>query len=113
MLSRCSRACRSGDPVAAAETGSAGPQQGWSGSLQTDGYELYAGLAKERPSITRFGCMAHCQRKVSDAIKAGDAVAVPLPLEIGKLDAIETEATQRGLSDDQRGYRAMRGPGRS
>ena len=74
----------------------------WSGSLQSDGYELYASLAKGRPHVTRFGCLAHCRRKVADAIKAGDAAVVPLLLEIGKLYAIEKDANERRLTDDQR-----------
>ena len=79
-------------------------QHGWRGALRTDGYELYASLAKERPGITRFGCMAHCRRKIADAIKAGDADAVPFLEAFGKLYAIEKEAGTRGLSDVQRGY---------
>jgi transposase len=78
--------------------------EGWAGSLQSDGYELYASLAKGRPRVTRFGCLAHCRRKVADAIKAGDAAAVPLLLEIGKLYAIEKDASARRLTDDRRGY---------
>ena len=76
----------------------------WAGALQSDGYELYASLARERPRITRFGCMAHCRRKVVDAIKAGDADAVPFLGLIAQLYAIEKDATARGLSDVQRGY---------
>lgn len=78
--------------------------EGWAGSLRSDGYELYASLARERPRVTRFGCLAHCRRKVADAIKAGDATAVPLLLEIAKLYAIEKDASARQLADDQRGY---------
>jgi transposase len=77
--------------------------EGWAGSLQSDGYELYASLARERPRVTRFGCLAHCRRKVADAIKTGDAAAVPLLLEIGKLYAIEKSANERDLTDHQRG----------
>lgn len=70
--------------------------------MQSDGYELYAALVKERPRITRFGCMAHCRRKLADAAKAGEAAAVPLLLDIGRLYAIEKEADERGLTDNQR-----------
>jgi transposase len=77
--------------------------EGWGGALQSDGYELYASLGRDRPRITRFGCMAHCRRKIADAIKAGDANAVPFLEEIAKLYAIEKEATGGGLTDEQRG----------
>ena len=75
---------------------------GWGGALQTDGYELYASLARERFGITRFGCMAHCRRKVADAVKAGEPAAVSLLLEIGKLYAIEKDAAERRLTEHQR-----------
>ena len=74
----------------------------WVGALQSDGYALYAALARERSGITSFGGMAHCRRKVADAVKAGETAAVPLLLDIGKLYAIEKQADKLGLSDDRR-----------
>lgn len=41
----------------------------WQGALQSDGYNLYAALAKARRGMTHFGCMAHCRRKVADAVR--------------------------------------------
>ena len=77
------------------------PQQ-WQGALQSDGYKLYASLAKDRPGMTRFGCMAHCRRKVADAAKAGEPAAGPLLLAIGKLYALEKQAEALELDDHQR-----------
>jgi len=75
----------------------------WAGALQSHAYELYASLAQEPPRITQFGCVTHFRRKIVDAIKAGDADAIPFFDLIAQLYAIEKDATARGLGDAQRG----------
>src|SRR6202022_3493291 len=43
--------------------------QGASGYLQTDGYVVYDDVS-ERLELTHLGCVAHCQRKFIEAVKA-------------------------------------------
>lgn len=74
----------------------------WQGDLQSDGYDLYAALARARPGVTRFGCMAHARRKLSDALKAGDTAAASLLIAIGKLYRLERQASERGDTHAQR-----------
>lgn len=43
---------------------------GFSGYLQTDGYEGYNAVVRGTAAITPVGCMAHARRRFSDAVKA-------------------------------------------
>jgi transposase len=77
----------------------------WQGALQSDGYSVYASLAKKRPGVTPVGCWTHARRRAADALKSGaGAPALALMREIGELYAIEREAAERGYSAAQRGY---------
>ena len=44
--------------------------EGYSGYLQTDGYEGYNAAVKDRPEIIHVGCFAHSRRKFFEASKA-------------------------------------------
>jgi len=44
--------------------------EGYSGYLQTDGYEGYDTAVKDRPEIIQVGCFAHSRRKFFEASKA-------------------------------------------
>jgi len=44
--------------------------EGYSGYLQTDGYEGYDYAVKDRPEIIHVGCFAHSRRKFFEASKA-------------------------------------------
>jgi transposase len=44
---------------------------GYSGFLQTDGYEAYDAAMKDLPGITHTGCMAHVRRGFFESMKAG------------------------------------------
>jgi transposase len=44
--------------------------QGYSGYLQTDGYDGYDSAVKEQPGIIHVGCFAHARRKFFEASKA-------------------------------------------
>jgi transposase len=52
---------------------------GYSGFLQTDGYDAYEAALKELPGITHIGCMAHARRRFYESMKIsggkGDAEA--------------------------------------
>lgn len=43
---------------------------GYSGYLQTDGYEVYQRIARDYPAISLVGCWAHARRKFHDAAAA-------------------------------------------
>jgi transposase len=45
--------------------------EGFSGFLQTDGFEVYTAIAAARPGIRHVGCFAHARRKFDEAVKAG------------------------------------------
>lgn len=54
--------------------------KGFHGILESDGYPVYASMAKEDPGITSACCWAHARRRFSDAVKAaknnGDKAAI-------------------------------------
>jgi len=84
--------------------GRAGPKeflQGFRGTLQSDGYDVYDDLGE---GIVYAGCLTHARRKFVDAAKL--APLDPLPPEVlslfGALYAIEKEARQAGLDAAQR-----------
>jgi len=43
---------------------------GFSGYLQSDGFEVYAAVAETNPAIRLIGCFAHARRKFDEALKA-------------------------------------------
>jgi transposase len=43
---------------------------GFSGYLQSDGFEVYAAVAETNPDISLIGCFAHARRKFDEALKA-------------------------------------------
>ena len=43
---------------------------GFSGYLQSDGFEVYAAVAEANPHIRLIGCLAHARRKFDEALKA-------------------------------------------
>ncbi len=77
---------------------------GYSGYLQTDGYQVYDQYS-EQPGIVHLQCMAHARRKFEEALK-NDKKRAGYALEhfFGKLYDIERSA--KGLSVDDR--RALR-----
>jgi len=44
--------------------------EGFSGYLQTDGYDGYNAVCKNNPKIIRVGCLAHARRRFAEAVKA-------------------------------------------
>lgn len=42
--------------------------KGYTGYIQTDGYEVYKSIAKANPDIIHVGCMAHLRRYFKDAL---------------------------------------------
>lgn len=74
----------------------------WRGVMQTDGYELYRALLRERRGITHLGCMAHLRRYVVDALEGGGATVAALLADIGQLYGIEKRAREAQFSAAQR-----------
>jgi len=82
--------------------------QGYSGYLQTDGYEGYDAAVKELPGIIHAGCFAHARRYFFEAAKvsANKNSAQPSCAEEGmnhikKLYVIEKALRSRYSLDDQ------------
>jgi transposase len=81
--------------------------QGASGYLQTDGYVVYDDVS-ERLELTHLGCVAHCQRKFIEAVKAlpgpqqkGPTAAHEAVRRIDALYTIEREAKSLSAADRQ------------
>ena len=81
--------------------------QGYSGYLQTDGYEGYDCAVKDMPGIIHVGCFAHSRRRFFEAAKiGGQGEAAEKALEyIRKLYSIErelrNEKTGKKQTDDE------------
>jgi transposase len=77
---------------------------GYEGTLQCDGYGVYASVAKKRPGMALLGCWTPARRRAVDALKSGEGdKALRLVNEIDELYAIEREARARGYTAVQRG----------
>lgn len=74
----------------------------WGGVLQSDGYELYAALVRDRPRIAHLGCLAHLRRYLIDALEGGGAVVAQLLADIGELYGLERRAREENLSEAKR-----------
>ena len=76
--------------------------EGFSGTIQADGYSAYETLMKGREDLKRIGCWAHVRRKFVDAAGDDKAKALWFLREIRELYAIEAEARQQGLAPPER-----------
>lgn len=76
--------------------------EGFSGYLQTDGYEGYKTAVKGRDDIVHVGCFAHARRKFFEASKASKKAgsAEEGLTWIQKLYALERELRSRNLDPD-------------
>jgi hypothetical protein len=73
---------------------------GFSGTIQTDAYEVYESLSRRQPGIQRIGCLAHARRYMYKALQENFADAAWFIAQIRLLYRIEDEI--RGLPPDQR-----------
>ena len=78
--------------------------EGYSGYLQTDGYEGYDAAVRDMPGIVHVGCFAHARRKFYEASKA---TKKPQSAEEGikfirKLYYIENEMRVQWKDDDEK-----------
>ena len=64
---------------------------GFTGTIQTDGYEVYDSLKKVISDLRRIGCAAHCRRKFRRALRDGDRRAIPFIAQFRRLYRIEAQ----------------------
>lgn len=72
----------------------------FSGTIQTDAYEVYESLSRRQPGIQRIGCLAHARRYMYKALQESFADAAWFIAQIRLLYRIEDET--RGLLPDPR-----------
>ena len=74
----------------------------WARTLQSDGYERYSALVRDRPRIAHLGCLAHLRRYLIYALDGGGAVVAQLLTDIGELYRLERRARDEQLCEAQR-----------
>ncbi len=75
----------------------AGPEEflkHFRGKLQTDGYQVYESLAKDRDDLTLVGCWAHVRRGFHEAL-AESKLAAWFVRQIGQLYAVEKKLREQ------------------
>ena len=77
--------------------------EGYSGYLQTDGYEAYDSAVKDNPQIIHVGCFAHARRKFFEASKASknNKSAEEGIKHIRKLYMLEDKLRSEKLTDEE------------
>jgi transposase len=75
--------------------------RGYQGKLQADAYQGYDGVY--RRGVTEVGCMAHGRRGLFEAAEKGSEVALHGLALIRMLYRVERQATDAGLTPEQRG----------
>jgi transposase len=73
------------------------------GYIQADGYAGYNALFGPQSPRTEVGCWMHARRGFERAFQAGEPRAGLVLSHVQQLYAVEREATERGLSPQQRG----------
>ncbi len=73
---------------------------GFSGTIQTDAYEVYESLSRRQPAIHRIGCLAHARRYMYKALQESFPDAAWFIAQMRLLYRIEDEI--RTLGPDQR-----------
>jgi len=66
----------------------------FTGTIQTDAYEVYDALKKVIPNLVRIGCTAHARRPFHRALRDGDRRAIPFIARFRQLYRIEREARE-------------------
>lgn len=64
---------------------------GFTGTIQTDAYEVYDSLKKVIPDLRRIGCAAHARRKFRRALRDGDRRAIAFIAQFRRLYRIEAQ----------------------
>lgn len=74
--------------------------RGFTGTIQTDAYEVYKALRRRQAGLERLGCLAHCRRHFYAALREDCAQAIWFIGQIRLLYRIERQG--RGLSPGER-----------
>lgn len=64
----------------------------FTGTIQTDAYEVYDSLKKVIPDLKRIGCAAHARRQFHRALREGERRAIAFIAQFRRLYRIEREA---------------------
>ena len=84
-----------------------GPRErlrGFRGTMQTDGYELYDALRKERPhTLKRIGCTSHCRRKFHKALLESCSEALWFIGQMRQLYQLEREIKDASPQERRKG----------
>jgi hypothetical protein len=72
---------------------------GFSGYLQSDGFEVYAAVAEANPHIRLIGCLAHARRKFDEALKAQGQKAKSGKAQMGLAFVQRLYAVEKRLKD--------------
>ena len=84
--------------------------RGFRGTMQTDGYELYDALRKERPStLKRIGCVSHARRKFYKALLESCSEALWFIGQMRQLYQLERELKD-ATSQERRKGRLQKAP---
>lgn len=73
----------------------------FSGIIQTDGWQVYEGVAAKQKDITQICCLAHARRKFNDAKPYDKELAEYALTRFHQLYEIERKCKQQGLSYDE------------
>jgi len=71
------------------------------GIIQTDGWQVYKGVASKQKDITQICCLAHARRKFNDALAYDRERAGYALTQFNALYEIERKCKQQGLSYDE------------
>src|SRR5580692_2950635 len=76
--------------------------KGWTGILQTDGYQAYDRVGG--PGLIHVGCWAHARRKFVDAAKVNpqDGAAIAMVARMDALFLVDRHAREQQLSAEER-----------
>ena len=78
--------------------------RGFRGTMQTDGYELYDALRKERPStLKRIGCVSHARRKFYKALLESCSEALGFIGQMRQLYQLERELKDASPQERRKG----------
>jgi hypothetical protein len=83
--------------------------ENFTGTIQTDAYDVYLSLGKNQPGLDRIGCLAHSRRRFYAALKENLPAAVWFIGQIRLLYRIEDETRVRSYAE-RHALRQQRAP---
>ena len=83
--------------------------QGFIGTIQADGYDVYELLERKLPGVRRNGCLAHSRRRFYKALKESSTDAVWFIAQIRRLYRIETDV-RNAAPEERKRIRRLHAP---